>query len=198
VVEQLTDHVAHARPGAGDQHAVEGVVRRPHSGAILDAHVVIHLRHVALELGEVARRETRHGDADRDCLERDPHDVELFRVGAEQLGDAHAAVRRRDHEALSLQHAQRLAQRSAPDVEVARQRHLRGRLARRDLAAKDRRPQPFVYDRDVLAVSRGSRSGFCHLDTIVRDRPSGINWIQMRSGELSEFIIPNTEVDSKR
>jgi hypothetical protein len=128
-------------------------VRRAHVPPVVGAHVVVHLRHEALELGDDRRRQRRDGDADRHRLERDAHDVELLGVGAREPGDPHAAVRLGDDEPLALEQAQRLAERRAPDVEVAGERDLRRRLAGGKPAAEDRGAQAVVDERHVLPVA---------------------------------------------
>jgi len=111
---------------------------RAHPREIVHPHVMVHLRHVALELGERVRGQGGDRNADGHRLQRDPHDVELLGVEAQQLGNPHAPVRRRDHEPLALEHPQRLPQWRPADVQLPGERDLGGGLARRDLTAEDR------------------------------------------------------------
>ena len=133
---------------------MERAVRGPHAGRVADAHEVIHLRHVALELGDLAGLQRRHRDADGDGLEADAHHRDGLHVRGRQPGDPHPAVRLGHHQALALEHPERLAQRRAADLEVAREGDLRGGLAGRDLAAEDGVAEPVVHEEDVLPVPR--------------------------------------------
>src|SRR5438445_288478 len=87
---------------------MEPAMGSTHPRLVADLHVVVHLRHVPLELGEVVRAQGRHGDANRHGLERDSHDVELLCIVAGQLRDPDPPVGFGDHEAFALAHAQRL------------------------------------------------------------------------------------------
>ena len=57
VVEQLPDRERHALARPAHETIVERPVRDAHALAVLRAHVVVHLGHEPLELGEVGRRE---------------------------------------------------------------------------------------------------------------------------------------------
>jgi hypothetical protein len=116
---------------------------------------VIHLRHQSLQLGEVfvVHRGDRRPDACR--LESHPHGVNALDVGDRELGDPDAAIRLRNDKALTLKQAEGLPQRGSADAELARQRDLRCRLARRDLAAQDRASKTVVDNGDILSVACG-------------------------------------------
>jgi hypothetical protein len=166
-------------------------MREAEAATVVGAHVVLHLRHPALELGEVGRRELRHGDPDRDRLERDSHDVELLGVGARQLRDPDAAVRLGNDQPLPLEQSQRLAQRRAAHVEVAPERHLRRRLPGRQLAAQDRVAQAVVHERHVLAVARaapGRRALHLRTSIGVSRRPAAVT----RAREVDTASCPTT------
>ena len=156
VVEQLGQQGGDPRPGTGDEPGVERRVRHLPAFEVLRPHVVVHLRHQPLELGEVLRREPRNGGADRHRFERDPHRIELLHIGDREVGDPDPAVRLGQDEAFVLEHPQRLTQRRAADSEpeLLGQHRLGGGLSRRDLAAYDRVSEPVVHELDVLPVAR--------------------------------------------
>ena len=154
MVEELGDRSSVTRsPAAAAKRVVERRVRRVHPRLVAGAHVVIHLRHQPLELGEIARAPSV-GTVMRMATASSAIRIAYSpRVRIEKLGDPHAAVRLGEHQALALEHPQRLAQRRAADVELLRQGDLRGRFAGPDLPAQDRVAQSVVDDRDVLPVS---------------------------------------------
>ena len=180
VVEALRDELDDAVAGRGAELRVERAVRRAQPAPVALAHVVLHLGHEALELGEVRRPQGGDGDPQRRDLERDPADVERLRVVGRQVGDAHPPVGLGDHEALALQQPQRLADRRAPGAERLAERDLRRDLAGGHVAAEDRLAQPRVDVRDVLAVAgdhpiacggHGSKASSC---------TGSVEWIHMR------------------
>ena len=61
VVEELAERRRDARPEPADEARVERLMGRAQAMAILGPLVVVHLRHEALELGEVRGAEQRHG-----------------------------------------------------------------------------------------------------------------------------------------
>ena len=117
---------------------MERAVRGAQPAPVTLAHVVLHLGHEALELGEVRR--PQGGTVIRSAATSSAIRLTYSdsASSAEQLGDAHPPVGLGDDEALALQEPQRLADRRAPGAERLAERDLRRDLAGGHVTAEDR------------------------------------------------------------
>ena len=106
-----------------------------------------HLRHAlgdAPQARDVGSRGDLGGTRGGRRLEQADHGVDLVDVLLGELGDEAAAPGHELHQALVVQHLERLAQRRAADAEVARQRLLVDALAGLELAVEDALPDALV------------------------------------------------------
>ena len=156
VARELSVHVLEGRVSRRpDEKLVELAVEREE---VVDPVVVDGLGlplHEMVQVRDVLVREERHGEADRERLERLAHLIGLEELPGAERRDDRAAARADRHEPLGGEPPEGLADRSATDAEGRGERHLGEDRPRRepvgeDLVAQvrvDALPQGEVLDR---------------------------------------------------
>ena len=104
VCAEIGEHGRDAGSRMLAQDRVELAVRSLPGIEVTGRRLLVHFRERRIHLLEIARRQPRHGDLDRERLERYPSRVELLEIGHREGGDPHSPVRLGEDQPLALQH----------------------------------------------------------------------------------------------